>query len=291
MYLNYTICPCEFWRDYDYDTQINGSDCHIGFPSRDRHSIIKAHMTWTDDTTTNTHEQNIRSMFDDAGLQIIRIANAYNPSLYSRFRQKQREISERICRLMGPHSDCDTGHCKSTCDYIAFHASKSSKMDLIYAEGLDCRLSATGYFGKGIYSSPSVAKANSYFKHIEGTPESNSNIRYMLALRVCMGKTYTFKDFETCTSLTREPDGYDSVTGYVKDGVELVVYNNDQVYISHVIFYTTKPVLTDTPAPTTATATPAPTTATPAPAITNGRRPVLLRKAKHNKRYSTKPSN
>ena len=198
---------------------------------------------------------------------------------------------------------------------------------------MDCRLAATGYFGKGIYSSPSVAKANTYFKNNATTEQVDNPLRYMLALHVCMGKTYKYKQFETANTLTREPDGYDSVTGYVSGGTEFVVYNNDQVYISHVIFYRIPaPVATTNPAPTTTNlipvatinpapvptnpvltttnpapvptnpapvptnpapvpTNPAPVPTNPAPAITNGRRPVLLRKAKNKKHYSTKPGN
>ena len=48
-------------------------------------------------------------------------------------------------------------------------------------------------------------------------------------------KEYDIGTFDR--DLTMEPDGYDSVKGFIRRGIEYVVFANDRVYASHIIIY------------------------------------------------------
>lgn len=122
----------------------------------------------------------------------------------------------------------------------------SANLSSVCREGLDQRLSSIGLFGRGIYSSDSPVKANTYWQG-----SNPYGIRYMLSLSVLLGRCkVVFKhNIATLTSLQeypagicdqrllREPDGFDSVTGNVTGHSEFVTYDNSRVHIDYIIGY------------------------------------------------------
>ena len=100
-------------------------------------------------------------------------------------------------------------------------------------QGLDYRLAQRGFFGKGLYVTSNPMKANDYSPD-KGQPTA---LRMMLRCRVLLGKAKEFDVGRFDRDLTIEPEGFDSVQGFIRRGIEYVLYANDRVYITHVIFY------------------------------------------------------
>ena len=115
---------------------------------------------------------------------------------------------------------------------IGFHTTRGD-FHSICQFGLDTRRgSATTYFGPGIYLTQDPMKANDYCCN-KGDPMA---LRAMFRVRFLKGKVKEFSPgkFE---KFSLEPEGYDSVSGYIARSPEFVLYSNDRVLITHLILY------------------------------------------------------
>jgi hypothetical protein len=117
---------------------------------------------------------------------------------------------------------------------ILYHVTKGDILS-ICKEGLDIRMAkpGAGLFGKGIYFTDNPSKANQYspkrgFAHVD---------RYMLRCTVILGRVKNYGIGRFDKDLVREPDGFNSVKGYVRHANEYVIYNNSQCCISEIIRY------------------------------------------------------
>lgn len=114
-----------------------------------------------------------------------------------------------------------------------YHMTQWSNLDLVYADGLDQRLSKRGLFGRGIYLSDSPNKCNNYWRGAEV-----NGLRFMLRCRALVGHAKVFPPGCSDRSLCREPVGFDSVQGNVSGQNEFVFYENNQVLVEYVVGYT-----------------------------------------------------
>ena len=103
----------------------------------------------------------------------------------------------------------------------------------ISKEGLDSRLSRTGFFGKGIYITPIMDKAN-YYSPYRGNPLA---LRIVFRCKILLGRCYEYKEYNFDRSIMREPEGYNSIKGFLRGGIEYVIYNNSQCCVTHIITY------------------------------------------------------
>jgi len=111
----------------------------------------------------------------------------------------------------------------------------SSGLDVVLREGLITNLKSekSGFFGRGIYLTPDMTKANDY------APQAKTAtvLRAMLVCDVLEGKSHTYATGHFDRTLTAAPLDSDSVTGYIRRAKEVVVYNCAQVLIKGVILY------------------------------------------------------
>lgn len=115
---------------------------------------------------------------------------------------------------------------------IVYHVSKGA-LHNICQDGLDNRLSQRGFFGRGLYVTSDPMKANDYSTD-KGNPEA---LRMMLRCQVVLGKSKEYEVGRFDRDLMTEPEGFDSVQGFIRRGTEYVVYSQDRIYISHIVFY------------------------------------------------------
>lgn len=106
-------------------------------------------------------------------------------------------------------------------------------IDSILNFGLDKGKSKQGFFGKGIYLTDNAMKANDYSES-KGDPES---VRILLLCSVALGKSKSYEIGRFERELDCAPENYDSVQGLIRHAREYVVYNNNQVLITHIIHY------------------------------------------------------
>ncbi|XP_059470189.1 poly [ADP-ribose] polymerase tankyrase-2-like [Neocloeon triangulifer] len=124
-----------------------------------------------------------------------------------------------------------------------FHGSPNALA--IASEGFDRGFAKnSGMFGNGVYFAENSSKSNNYafgnFKPCQ--PHNNRRcqicIRRVLICKVAVGRVYNTTD--TITSL---PSGFHSVRAEAKSGFlkfpEYIIYNDDQVFPSFLIEYTT----------------------------------------------------
>jgi hypothetical protein len=123
-----------------------------------------------------------------------------------------------------------------------FHTPKPESIEPILNEGLNSALSKGGFFGKGNYIAGDMAKAITY--SIPGPDE----IRFMFICKLVLGRTMEFPTGHFDRKLITAPPGYHSVKGYIRNGFEYVVYNNNQVLITHMITYKYTPPINQAPA-------------------------------------------
>lgn len=114
---------------------------------------------------------------------------------------------------------------------MLFH-STSGSVAAVCGEGLDLRLARAGLFGRGLYFSDSAAKAATY----------GAGSGVLLACRVLLGRVYEYEAGTHEQGLVREPRGFDSVCGAVRDAREYVVYAPERVYVAYVLQVQALPV-------------------------------------------------
>jgi hypothetical protein len=116
-----------------------------------------------------------------------------------------------------------------------YHTTKAP-LATIVAEGLDIRKSTKGLLGAGLYATPDIIKASTYWGLL-------FNYRIMLEVAMLTGTPHCLPpgvlDFALPATL---PLGCDSVVGRVKAGIpETAVYSNDQVLVKFIIDYEINP--------------------------------------------------
>lgn len=123
------------------------------------------------------------------------------------------------------------------------HTTKASALLSVLSKGLDPRLAKRGFFGQGLYFTEDPMKANDY-SEVKGDPHA---LRIMLWCQIVRGHAKAFEVGRFDRDLVIEPEGFDSVEGFIRRGTEYVVYGADRAIITHVIIYR----MTDTQLETT----------------------------------------
>ena len=176
---------------------------------------------------------------DMQSLEALNIIEYWNNELISYNRQynymgmgmpirKISRVQNDIAKMRYEHLQLE-GSSRQQEPLTVYHTT-NSPIDTVVMEGLDQRLSKSGYFGRGIYFSDPI-KCSMYGKF--GT----TTHRVMLMCSILPGRQFTFLDNEHDNTLLREPAGYDSVSGNITGHREHVIYNNDRCIIDYIIEY------------------------------------------------------
>lgn len=125
---------------------------------------------------------------------------------------------------------------KTQDEAMLFHGTRGTDViQIINDGGLDMRVGNDGgYFGRGIYTS-----ASPYYSHINfGTLLGNTGQTVLLYTKVLLGNMKIFPD-DHREGLLKAPTGFDSVSSSVDGNNTTIytVYDNHQVYISYMIYY------------------------------------------------------
>ena len=161
--------------------------------------------------------QKVAEPFLDLSCEIEAIIQVQNPLLYSAFHIQKELIQFRS---------------ENVNETMLYHSTKREHVLPICSLGLDVRKSKDGFFGRGIYFSDDILKANDY-----ASQDPETGLRCILSCSVALGRVKEFEPGVFDRSLVREPEGFDSVKGFVRNGFEFTIYNNSQVYSSYVILY------------------------------------------------------
>jgi len=154
----------------------------------------------------------------DAGFEVVSIIHVHDELQEALFRAKESQIS------FSNNGDSNT--------QTLYHVTKGS-LEAIVREGLDPRLSAGGFFGRGLYFTTDPIKGNDYSPQ-KGSPTS---LRAMLRCRVALGKARVFPTGHFDRQLTRETPGCHSTQGFIRRAVEHVVYQAPQALVTEIILY------------------------------------------------------
>jgi len=129
----------------------------------------------------------------------------------------------------GSHLSCDLITSKSLCK------GSSCSICSILSKGFLLQTAGKNFgwtrFGPGLYFAPDAAKSNDYVK-------GHNGINCMILCKVVVGRPKIFYDSQPL--LTSVPSGYDSILGEVGSVLnypELVLYDEDAVLPSYVVFY------------------------------------------------------
>lgn len=122
-----------------------------------------------------------------------------------------------------------------------FHCTQPESVIPILENGFDLtKAKDKCFFGKALYFTNDPMKANDY-SHARG---NNQAIRVMLVCEVLMGRCEEFEMGRFDRERVKASEGFHSVQGFIRRAHEFVVYNKNQVYVSHVVLYRfTKPDL------------------------------------------------
>lgn len=129
--------------------------------------------------------------------------------------------------------------CRRTNTRMLFH-TPGCEPEVVVASGMSTRFSKVGSFGRGCYFTDNMYKAMTYFRPEWGVkrdkhhPDCNS----VLVCLVALGRIKQYPRGECQTNLNKEPPGFDSVQGNVRDNNnEYVVYEDNRILISFVLYY------------------------------------------------------
>jgi hypothetical protein len=114
-----------------------------------------------------------------------------------------------------------------------YHATRGD-IAKIAEDGLDPRRGRVGnFFGAGIYFAKNPLKANDY------SPSRGyaSHMRVMLRCRVALGIPHVLPPGQTLREAVKEPQGRDSVMGWLRRDAEYIVYRATQVDITQIVIY------------------------------------------------------
>lgn len=162
----------------------------------------------------------LQQQFRNMACNVVKVWSVENP--------RRQFVYEQQRKLMANKWRCspEEVHEKK----MLFH-STSAPLGAVLVEGLRCDFAKNGLYGKGIYATPSVAKASTYWK-------MHFNRRIMLCVSVLVGLPHVVPpDVLSCSHLTLPPDGLDSVLAFRKSIPENVVFCDDQVLITHFVDY------------------------------------------------------
>jgi len=110
-----------------------------------------------------------------------------------------------------------------------FCANAGCSLCSIIRTSFNLAMATGGYFGRGIYTSSTSSKSDSYSRNA-----INSNLKAMLLNTVVVGYGKKVTQFDS--SLTQPPKGYDSILAEMSND-ELIVYHNDAVRPSYLVMY------------------------------------------------------
>lgn len=114
-----------------------------------------------------------------------------------------------------------------------YHASKAP-LQSICETGLTPQTDKRGLFGgPAIYLAETLNKANRYVSSFGDVTQ----VRALLRCRVLLGNVKEYPLGHNEHARQRAPEGFQSIQGFVANGVEYVVYSPRQVLITEVIFY------------------------------------------------------
>ena len=114
-----------------------------------------------------------------------------------------------------------------------FHTPNINSLEVILDGGFDIVKGNIGFYGIGIYVTDDMFKASTY-----STPTSDpSAIRTMFICSIVLGRNKEYPTGYFDRDLRTAPTGFHSVKGFIRHGFEYVVYNNNQILITHMITY------------------------------------------------------
>ena len=156
----------------------------------------------------------------------------FNPNIVSIYKV-ENTLQTGICSHSGRHM-VELGINRNI--QSVFHATSIENLKSICIKGIDIRMSASGNFGHGFYGAlgpQGPFHANKFSKKF-GKPDE---IRVLLYCKVLAGNMYVVPKGEARRNFVCEPDGYQSVLGELSNGQELVIYNNNNICVTHFILY------------------------------------------------------
>ncbi|CAB3380281.1 Hypothetical predicted protein [Cloeon dipterum] len=164
------------------------------------------------------------------GYNILKVSRINNKYTWPQYVRRRQEISRQ---LGGQKVE----------EKRLFHGSP--KADVIATEGFDTGFAkSSGMFGSGVYFAENSSKSNNYAfgNHQACSLHRNVNcsicVRKMLICTVALGRKFETSE----ATVSRLPPGYHSVKANAGPALlypEYVIYNDDQVYPSYLIEYTT----------------------------------------------------
>lgn len=165
----------------------------------------------------------MRSWTSDFGddFRIVSVYAIDNSSLREQFDRRQQNIE-----LAYGHSN----------KRVLYQFTKEPLVTLgaICQEGLESLRLRDGFFGQGLYFSACPVKANDYSTHTGNTVV----VRVLLQCEVLLGKVMDHEIGRFNRDLLRAPQGFNSVSGLIRREPEFCVYDNNQVIVKRLIFYT-----------------------------------------------------
>lgn len=167
--------------------------------------------------TALTASEELKKSFDK-DFEVLDVLEVENPFLCQQYNSRKAAVAH-----------CNDGDAN---EKVTYHMTKASLMN-VCNEGLDPRRAQRGFFGRGIYFANTPSKANDYSSE-RGNPTA---VRAMLQCRVVLGKVKEYELGHFDRDLVTEPEGFNSVSGFMRRDQEFVVYNRDQVNIERVILY------------------------------------------------------
>ncbi|KAG8985835.1 hypothetical protein FRB90_004419 [Tulasnella sp. 427] len=117
---------------------------------------------------------------------------------------------------------------------LSFCNNTQCSVCLILKNSYDVKFAAAGMFGKGIYTSATSSKSDTYTRG--AAPGSPYKAMFLNRVAVGKGKILTSAD----SSLRASPAGFDSVIANPGSGLnydELIVYDNDAIRTSWLLLY------------------------------------------------------
>lgn len=135
----------------------------------------------------------------------------------------KRMIGARVSKSVGGH-DANV--------QTLYHVSRGDIRDIV-EYGLDGRIAARGFFGRGIYLSDSILKANDYSAYRGDL----AALHTMFRCSVILGRVKDFSDGRFDRDLIVAPEGFHSVAGFIRRSKEYVVYDNNQTIIEDIVIY------------------------------------------------------
>ena len=121
---------------------------------------------------------------------------------------------------------------------LLYHTASGSIQPLL-DRGFDMRMSKIGSFGRGCYFADSPFKSSHYYRSDWGVKPDNTRPqdRHMFVCLVALGRSHRVENGSFQTELFRAPTTFDSVVGNIRNGNELVVYDDRRVLITHILYY------------------------------------------------------